>query len=71
MRDAVTDFQPAISCETVVKRDPAKGESFGRAWSFEVFIERGLCQGIGPCPAVTSHDEGWSIRFITNSVYQI
>ena len=42
VRDAVTDFQPAVACESVIERDPAKGESFGRSWTFEIFIERGL-----------------------------
>lgn len=28
MRDAVTDIQPAVACESVIERDPAKGESF-------------------------------------------
>ena len=42
MRDAITDFQPAVACKSVIERDPAKGESFCRARTFEIFIERGL-----------------------------
>ena len=28
MRDAITDLQPAVTCESIIERDPAKGESF-------------------------------------------
>ena len=69
VRDAIANFQSIIACESVIERDPAKGESFGRAWSLEVFIERGLGQGIGARPAVTGHDEGRGIRFVTHSVH--
>jgi len=71
MRNAVTDFQPAIAGEAIVECDPAKGESFCRAWTFEIFIERGLRNGIRTCPAITGHDEGRNVRFITEPVHKI
>src|SRR5688500_20041179 len=71
MRDAITDFQPAITSESIIERDPAKGESFGCTWTLEVFIERGLRQGIGPRPAVACHDEGRSVSFIAHPVHKI
>ena len=71
VRDAVADFQPAVTGESVVECNPTEGESFCRAWTFEVFIQRGLRQGIGARPTITGHDEGRSIGFITHSVHQI
>ena len=71
MRDAIPDFQPAIARESVIDGDPAKGESLGRAGTFEVFVEHGLRQGVGPCPAVTGDYEGWGIGFVTHPVHKI
>src|SRR5688572_14046210 len=71
MRDTIADFQVAISCESVIERDPAKGEPFCRTWTFEVFIQRGLRQCIGARPAVTSDDEGWQVILVTEPVHHI
>jgi hypothetical protein len=38
MCDAITDFQPAVPCETIIEHDPTKGELFGCTRSFEIFI---------------------------------
>lgn len=71
MGHTIADFQPTIAAESIIERDPAKGESLGRAGAFEVFIQRGLRQHVGARPAIAGHDEGLGIRLITDSVHQI
>src|SRR4026208_292983 len=71
MRDAIADFQYAISCETVIERDPAKGESFRCTRTFEIFIQRSLRQCIGTRPAITGYNEGRQIILVTEPVYHI
>lgn len=71
MRDVVADFQPAITCEAVIERDPAKGESFSCTWTFEIFVESALIQGTGARPAITGHNKGRKVGFIAYLVHQI
>ena len=46
MSDAVIYIQFAIASKSIVDRDPAIGITFGRARTFEVFVERGFEQCI-------------------------
>ena len=71
MRDTIADFQYAITSESVIESDPTKGESFCRARTFEIFVERGLRQGIGARPTVAGHDERRSVSLITHPAYEI
>ena len=71
VRDAVADVQAAVTGKPIIERDPAEGETFGRAGSFEIFVERGLGQHVGARPAVASHDEGRQIIFIAELVDEV
>ena len=68
VRDAVADFQAAVAGESVIEGDPAKGESFRGAGTLEIFIQRSLRQHVGARPAITGHDEGRQVIFITELV---
>ncbi len=59
VRNTLADFKPAVTGKSVIERDPAITESLRRAGTFEIFIERGLRQHVGTCPADTVHFKGW------------
>lgn len=71
VRDTITDFKSAVAGESVIESDPAELESFGGAGTFEVFIQDGLRKHVGTRPALTGHDEGRQVIFITELVDQI
>ena len=71
MRDSIVNVQPAVAGESVVERDPAEGESLGGAGTLEVFIQRGSMRRTSAYPAVTGHNEGRQIIFVTEPIHHI
>src|SRR6185295_7152749 len=71
MCDAITDFQPAIACETIIERDPTKGELFGRSRSLEVFIQNIGNHVIRAYPTNARHFERRCIRVVMCPVHKI
>lgn len=71
MGNTLTDFESAVAGEPVIDADPAIGMFFGRARTFEEFIERGLRNHVGTRPAHPVHLEWRQIILIAEFVHEV
>ena len=71
MRYTIAYFKLTIASESIIERDPTIDKSFRRAWTFEVFVERGLRQHVGVCPAHAVHFKRRQVIFIAELIDKV
>ena len=65
VRDAVYDFEFAVTGEAIVERDPTVGISLGRAGTFEVFVQHCANEIVRARPADAGKLKGRQVVLVT------
>ena len=71
MRDVVDEFKSTVACEAICQIDPAIGEFFGSARTFEVFIQQQSMNTATAHIADTRHLERRQVVGVAEGVHKV